>query len=632
MYANDNLKEQIFEKLDIVDIVGEAVDLHRKGNNYWGLCPFHHEKTPSFSVSQDKGIYKCFGCGVSGNIITFQMEYYRMTFIEALKELARKAGLEFQEHTYSHVHKEELSKRDLVVKALVYASNYYKKMLYTTSGKIALSYLQKRDFSPELIEKFSLGYSPDSWDSLVKEMRKQSFADNFLIDSGLVIEKDDGDLYDRFRNRVMFPIHDHLGTIVGFGARLLDDEMKQAKYINSPQSIVYDKSKILYGLFQAKEEIRRKGFAILTEGYADVLTLHQAGYRNAVASSGTSLTKEQLINLYRYSKKLTIVYDADSAGIKAAERGLELALEHGFTVKIALLPQGEDPDSIIRKLGNKNFQIYLNEAKPFIDFLVDQFKKDGRLDSPDTKADSIRMLMEIISKIPDKLQHDDYMNHLSQLLNLSDRQLTQIYKEKSILEKKRKIDESRRLSNQIQKSFANEDNELIPDANKNSGIIDRFMLPEEEHLISIALNYNETIPMMTGDFAITADKFHSEFAKVLFSHIVRLSEKNSDLMKEIFEDVEVPEDLKNIMTDYIFSNEKSSDRWSEFSNRENEIDFHRNIQDALIKLDLRTLENARIILQNQFKPDTPMDKQIEIMKELKQLNQKKQKLEQLLLR
>jgi DNA primase len=633
MNITDEIKDRILQGLDIIEVIGDAVQLHRRGSNYIGLCPFHSEKTPSFSVSPDRGIYKCFGCGVSGNVITFQMEYYRMTFPDAMAELAKRAGIQIEDKPYTKSGDVKSSKKDMTYKALQSATDYFAKMLNTTSGKHALGYFQKREFSGELIEKFKLGYSPDTWDALVKEMKKQGYENNALIDAGLVIEKDDNEIYDRFRNRVMFPIHDHLGKVVGFGARLLDDELKQAKYINSPQTIVYDKSKILYGLFLAKDEIRKRGYAILTEGYADVLSLYQAGYKNAVASSGTSLTKEQLVSLYRYCRNLYIVYDADSAGIKAAEKGLEIALEHGFSVLIVQLPAGEDPDSMIRNLGSKNFQVYIDEAIPFVDFLVSKYKKDGKLDNPATKSETIRMIMEIITKIPDRLQHDEYMGHLASLMNLSDRQVEQIYKEKELLEKKKKFEDRRKEKHNLpetglehQQTAVQENEETFED------LILEKLLPEEELLITLAVSEKQSIELMINKFQLKPQKLYTNLGIRLLEHIFRLYEIHGDIMKALFDDTLITQAEKNLITTMIFKQDKASENWKNFSNRDAEIDVERSIRDTILQLDKKSLDIKIVEIQNKLKEDIPLNNQMKLIKELQQLSLKKQKLEQLLLK
>jgi DNA primase len=666
------IRDRILSSLDIVDIISEVVQLNRKGANYWALCPFHSEKTPSFSVSATKGIYKCFGCGVSGNIITFQMEYYKMSYPEAVRELAKRAGIHIEDRPLSPSEIEKQSKRDLTLGALKATSDYYHKMLKATSGKEALGYLRKRGFSDELITRFELGYSPDAWDALIVELRKQNFADLTMIEAGLVIERDDGDIYDRFRNRVMFPIHDHLGKIVGFGARLLDDEIKQAKYINSPQTIVYDKSKVLYGLFHSKDEIRKSGFAILTEGYADVLTLHQAGYQNAIASSGTSLTREQLNSLFRYCKTIYLVFDADEAGIKATERGLELALEQGFNVLIVELPSGEDPDSIIRNLGGKNFQVYIDQAVNFLDYLIKKYSNKDLLKNPTEKAKSMRYFLELICKIPDRLQHDEYIKNMAQMMNLTSRQIEQVYKEKAILEKNKT-----NLTNQSKPTSGNsglinketirtiaenkesKEGKLISDAEIKRDINEiKFydkLLPEEVLLLQLLLLEKDSRTIITNVYNLTEEKFHSDLGKSILKNLLRMLKESSDIAKSYFDDELLTQREKQEITNLIFTEVKFSEKWKEFSNRNTEVDMERMVKDTIIRLELLNIENRLAELQGKLlenkqkceelaknQKDEVSDaeelleklkqEQHELLKEQMEISSKRKKLNQLFIR
>jgi len=554
--------------------------------------------------------------------------------------MQKNAGIHIEDRAYTKGEKEKISKREMAMKVLQSAADYYSKMLHTTTGKQAFAYFQKREFSDELVNRFELGYSPDSWDALTLEMRKQNYQNSLMIDAGLVIEKEDGGIYDRFRNRVMFPIHDHLGKVVGFGARLLDDEIKQAKYINSPQTDVYDKSKILYGLFQSRDEIRKKGYVILTEGYADVLTLHQAGYKNAVASSGTSLTKDQLLNLFRFCRTIYFVYDADSAGLKAVERGLGLALEHGFNVLVVQLPEGEDPDSIIRNLGGRNFQVYLDEAQQFLDFLVKIFKSEGKLENPAVKAESIRFLMDIIIKIPDRLQHDEYIKQLSALMNLSDRQVEQIYKEKEKLERnKNKFAKRNAEKGKGKRSGRQEVQETLKDkVTKDVDMaLSEEMLPEENILIQLVLEEKDACQIMVKDFYFKPENLHTETGRNLLSHVYRMSEKYEDIVKGLFDDKEISESEKDLLTTLIFKEDRASDNWSKFSNRNTEKDLKRIIQDTIYRLDINTIEIMIQAINRKLKDDTSEDEssgmdRIQLLKEQQDLSIKKKKIEQLLIR
>ena len=311
MRVPENIVEQIRTTADIVDVIEEYVPLKKAGNRFVGLCPFHEDKkSPSFSVSRDKGLYHCFGCKKSGNVFSFLKDYLGLNFNESLEYLAKRYGIALPQ---SSGESEKLSQTDLVFKALTYASDIYESTLVHKSGDIGMKYFKKRDFTIETIKKFNLGYSPDSFQETGNQLRQIGFSNDVLESAGLIIRKEDGKTYDRFRGRVMFAIKDFVGRIVGFGARQLKDEENQPKYMNSPQSLVYDKSKVLYGLFEAKNAIRNAGYAILVEGYADTLTLHQAGICNVIASSGTALTIDQLKLLSRYTNTIYLIFDSDQA-------------------------------------------------------------------------------------------------------------------------------------------------------------------------------------------------------------------------------------------------------------------------------------------------------------------------------
>ncbi|MBI3260420.1 MAG: DNA primase, partial [Ignavibacteriae bacterium] len=427
MKIPEHIIEQVRQRSDIVEIIGESVQLKKSGRSFVGLCPFHADRKPSMNVSPDLQIFKCFSCGKGGNVFTFMTDFHRLTFIEALKLLAAKAGIVLPDEDKPDTG--EYNRLEAAYKTLLAASKFFSTTLGSSEGKEALKYFKKRGFQQKIVEDFALGYAPDSWTSLLAELKKHGFSESAMEDTGLILRRDDNkNPYDRFRGRAMFAIHDVSGRVIGFGARQMKED-GQAKYINSPQSLVYDKSKVLYGLFQGKQEIRSQEYAIMVEGYADALTLHQAGFRNTIASSGTSLTKDQLQLLGRFCRKIFIAYDGDSAGIHAAERGLELAIEEGFEVRIISLPAGEDPDSFVKNNGADAFKIYIRDAVSFLDFKISMMTKQNLLSTPEGKAEAIRTLIQSIAKVPDVLQHDFLMSRVADALRLSETQLHKIYDE-----------------------------------------------------------------------------------------------------------------------------------------------------------------------------------------------------------
>jgi len=422
---NKTTIDRIFEATDIVEVVGEFVQLKKRGANYVGLSPFANEKTPSFTVSPVKGIFKDFSSGLGGSAVTFLMEHEKFTYPEALKWLAKKYNIEVEEDQQKPENIEEDNRRESLMVVTAFAAKFFQQsLLETPEGQnIGLSYFKERGFREDIIRKFELGYSPDNWDAFSNAAIKQNYQQEFLLESGLSVKRDNGSLYDRYRGRVMFPIHSFTGRVVGFGGRTLKNDKSVPKYVNSPESEIYHKSNLLYGLYFAKKAIRESDNCYLVEGYADVISVHQAGIENVVASSGTSLTVEQIRLIGRSTKNITILYDGDAAGIKAALRGLDLILEEGLNVKIVTFPDGHDPDSFVRKVGTNAFKTYIDQhQKDFILYKTSTLLKDAEND-PIKKADVIREVVESISKIPDSIKASVFVKECSSLLQMDERSL-----------------------------------------------------------------------------------------------------------------------------------------------------------------------------------------------------------------
>lgn len=419
MFIPDETVEEIRSASDIVDVVGAYVSLKKRGSNYFGLCPFHSENTPSFSVNPDLSIYKCFGCGAGGDVFNFVMEIEGTAFPEAVRMLAEKAGIEIPE---DEADQERAGEKESVYNALRFAARfYYSTLTQSGAGKHALKYLKARGFTKRTIKSFGLGYAIDSWDGLLKSAKEHHISDEHLSEGGLIIPRKDGSgHYDRFRGRIMFPILSHVGKVVGFGGRILDGDTDQPKYINSPETQVYNKSRVLYGLYQAKHAIRKKEEALLVEGYTDVISLHQAGIENAVASSGTSLTREQVKLLSRYARRIVLLFDADAAGAGAAMRGIDIILEEGLSVYAVELPPGEDPDSFARKEA-ASFEKYLHEhRRDFATYIYEHATAEGRLETPEGEAEVMHDIINAIALLPDPLMRETYLRRASEVLRVPD--------------------------------------------------------------------------------------------------------------------------------------------------------------------------------------------------------------------
>src|SRR6201986_380422 len=417
--------DRIMEATDIVEVIGEFVQLKKRGANYVGLSPFANEKTPSFTVSPAKGIFKDFSSGKGGSAITFLMELEKFSYPEALKWLAKKYGIEVEETVDKPENKEEENHRECLMIVSAYAAKFFhESLLETEEGQnIGLSYFKERGFSNEIIKKFELGYSPDQWEAFTAQALKEGYQAQFLEETGLSVKRENGGMYDRYRGRVMFPIHSFTGRVIAFGGRTLKKDKNVPKYVNSPESDIYHKSNVLYGLFFAKKAIRDEDNCYLVEGYADVLSVHQAGIENVVASSGTSLTVEQIRLIGRFTKNVTILYDGDAAGIKASLRGLDMILEEGLNVKVVLFPDGHDPDSYVRAKGSSAFKKYIADTrKDFILYKADILLKDAGND-PIKRAEVIRGLVERIAKLAVSIKASVLMKECSHLMQIDERAL-----------------------------------------------------------------------------------------------------------------------------------------------------------------------------------------------------------------
>ena len=421
---NRSTTEKVKERADIEDVVNDYVPLKKKGQNLWACCPFHNESTPSFSVSPAKQIYKCFGCGKAGDPIQFVMDIEGIGFNEAIRHLAQKYGIEIEEEKQESPEAiQAYNERESLYIVLNFAKDFFRNNLTTEEGHaIGLSYFKERGFNQSIIDKFDLGYALDGWDHLLKAGKQAGHSEELLLKAGLILQKegDEKRLYDRFRGRVTFTIHNLGGKPIGFGARILTQDKKQPKYINSPETEVYHKSDTLYGVFQAKKSIREKNNCYLVEGYTDVISMHLAGIENVVASSGTSLTENQIKLIKRFTDNVTVLYDGDAAGIKASLRGIDMILEGGLNVKAVVFPQGEDPDSYSRKVGSKEFSDYLvKNARDFIAFKIDLYSEEAAND-PIKQADLIRQVVNSLSKIPDPIIRSVYVRQSASLLDIEE--------------------------------------------------------------------------------------------------------------------------------------------------------------------------------------------------------------------
>ena len=416
--------QKIFDAADIYEVVSDFVSLKKRGVNYLGLCPFHNEKTGSFTVSPAKGIYKCFGCGKGGNAVNFIMEHEQMSYVEALKYLAEKYHIPVEEKELTEEQKKEKTERESMLIVSSYANEYFQYQLWNTDEgrSVGLGYLRQRGISDEMIRKFGLGYNPEGWGAFTKTAQEKGYKKEFLVKTGLTIENEKG-LFDRFRARVMFPVLDLAGKVIAFGGRTMTADKKISKYLNSPESEIYHKSKTLYGIFFAKKSIVQQDRCILVEGYTDVISFHAKGIENVVASSGTSLTIDQIRLIRRLTPNVTIIYDGDAAGIKASLRGIDLVLEEGLNVRVLLLPDGEDPDSFARSHTPQDLVDFIaNNETDFINFKT-KLLLGSAGDDPVERARLITDIVRSIAKIPDNIVRSVYVRETAHQLYVEERVL-----------------------------------------------------------------------------------------------------------------------------------------------------------------------------------------------------------------
>jgi DNA primase len=417
--------DKVFETARVEEVIGDFVQLKRAGSNYKGLSPFSDERSPSFMVSPVKQIWKDFSSGKGGSVVTFLMEHEHFTYPEAIRFLANKYNIEIEETETSQEDKIEANEKESMYLVSEFAKSYFHDtLLNTEEGKaIGLSYFKERGFTNETIAKFGLGYSPETWDAFTKEALGKGYQLEFLDKVGLTITREDGKHFDRFKGRVMFPIQSLSGRNLGFGGRILTNDKKAAKYLNSPESEIYHKSKVLYGIFHAKQAIAKQNNCYLVEGYTDVIQLHQAGIENVVASSGTALTTDQIRLINRLTKNVTVLFDGDAAGLRASVRGIDLILEEGMNVKVCTFPDGDDPDSFAKKNSYEDLVLYLeNNAKDFIQFKASLLMNEANND-PIKKADLIRDMVVSISKIPDRIKREIYIQECSRIMDISEQVL-----------------------------------------------------------------------------------------------------------------------------------------------------------------------------------------------------------------
>jgi DNA primase len=572
--------DTVFETARVEEVIGDFVQLKRAGSNFKGLSPFSDERSPSFMVSPAKGIWKDFSSGKGGNSVAFLMEHSHFTYPEAIRYLAKKYNIEIEETEQTDEEKANTDVRESMYLVSEFAKDYFHNtLLHSEEGKaIGLSYFKERGFTSETIKKFALGYSPETWDAFTKEALGKGYKLEFLESTGLTIPKDDRP-FDRFKGRVMFPIQSLSGRVLGFGGRILGNDKKAAKYLNSPESDIYHKSKVLYGIFQSKQAIAKQNNCYLVEGYTDVIQFNQAGIENVVASSGTALTPDQIRLINRLTKNITVLFDGDAAGLRASIRGIDMILEEGMNVKVCAFPDGEDPDSFAKKTPYEELVSYLEEnSKDFIQFKASLLMNDAKND-PIKKADLIRDMVVSISKIPDRIQREIYIQECSRIMDISEQVLVStlaqlVQKDISDIGKKQKQD---------QKAFEIVKNETLVQVEK----ID-ILYGLERKIIEILLLYGnktevfEDVLLKTNGEGEIENVIEKKEYKVFQRIYLSLQEDEVELANPLFRDI-----FNNLINYYLQNESFSIEQYLMHLQPE----FAQEVTDIL-------MEDERVVLHN----------------------------------
>jgi DNA primase len=624
-----NTIQQITNRIDIIDVVGEFVKLKKRGTNFIGNCPFHNEKSPSFTVSPAKEIYKCFGCGKSGNTITFLMEHEKYSYVESLRWLAARYNIEIEETESSPAQKLAQQGADSLYAINNFAMDFFAKQYWETEAgeSIAQSYMQHRGFLKPIVEKFKIGYNPSDKDSLAKALIQNQFNPELFVKTGLVVERN-GEWQDNYRDRIIFPIHNTTGKIIGFGARQIAKNDKSPKYINSPENDIYVKSKILYGSYFARTAIDKQNECLLVEGYTDVVSLHQAGIENVVASGGTSLTIDQLRLIKKYTQNLTIIYDGDAAGVKAALRGLDMALEEGLNVQLVLIPDKEDPDSYVNKVGPDAFREFVQSAKKdFVLFQLEVQLKEvgGDLNKKNSLVNQIAETLSKINKPEDFTKLQEYVRKCASLLRIDETGLTQLvnkFKRDKIVkeEKKMSYDEAAILMPSFpQGQEQQQDTDLFTDKD----------LAHEKNLVKLIIDYGNELT-----------KENKLVAQWIFDEIESFPLENEDMVylveayKKWFYAGKLPngktlqyhedERVQKWVVSLFEPDHELSTRWNEKlgkPEREDVKDIINEIEIGLMYFKLRKVK--KMISQNQMDLETAPEKEqiqlLQIHKHLKEV-------------
>lgn len=605
--------DEIARANDIIDVISSYTSVKKRGKSFLALCPFHPDKNPSLTISQEKQVYHCFACGASGNVFSFVRDYEKITFMEAAEKLARKAGIDLNLKKLPLDVSNEISRLFEINKK---ATAYFNNNLLNIQGaerEFILSYLDKRKIKRQIIEKFYIGYAYNDWNNLLNYFIEDNiFSPEDVQKAGLIIqnENEKDKYYDRFRGRLVFPIFSENDKVVGFGARKLFDDDPGGKYINSPETKIYNKSRILYGLNFAKNSIREKDYAILVEGYMDLISLFQSGITNVVASSGTALTEEQVRLLSRYTKSVVLIFDADIAGIKAAKRGIEIILEAGLDINVVSLPEGEDPDSIIRLTGKEEFEKYLNNYQSIIDFISQIYEKEGKLSNANERTAFVREIIGFVSKIPDKLKRAFYIKEICNKYNLQESDLR---------------DELNYAMSKTRKNIPPKTSVLLPDRKVNNKKSNKELTQMEKELFEVFIHGDsKAIEYLERNFEIKflKNKITEDIVVLFLNEYIDHGEIDVSRIMNKTENEEIKSIISGLTTrKHEMSKFENQTRNTilEYSEKK-EINYLKIAEDIIIKFKIHFLERKI----NELKTDAKnINEVLDLKREINNLTKKK---------
>jgi DNA primase len=614
MRISESKIEEIRNSASIVDVISEYVQLRKRGKNYIGLCPFHSEKTPSFTVTEEKQIFHCFGCHAGGNVFKFLMDYKKISFVESIQEIAEQQGIEisYDDEGYNEKQSEQEILYDINSEVGKYFSN---NLLHDAEGEIARNYFQKRNLKVQTMRSFGLGYAHNGYENLVNFLKEKKIDLEKALQLGLIGRNNDGRVYDKLAGRIIFPIFSPNGRVVAFAGRKLREDDSGGKYINSPESIIYVKGRILYGLSHAKDDIRKIDKAIIVEGYMDLISLYQAGIKNVVAVSGTALTDDQAQLLSRYTKNVVLLFDADAAGIKASMRSIEILLKRDFDVKISTLPKGEDPDSYVTKFGKDSFDEIIKRAENFLEYQTEYYEAQGMFDDPIKMAEAIRDLVKPIALVNDELKRNLLIRNICRKFNLREK-LIEAELDKALDFQKK---QNRLHSQRIFKKEEAQQESLIP--TESISIPAHFYNSERDIVKLLFENNEEIIGLITYNIHeedILVDIHRKIFEKVYFEYENRGSLNSADLIA-LFDD-EIQSYLRTLTIEkYSISRKLDEDNTTELEEKRlNKFTYDVLTKFKQMQIDLQIVENIKA--QENADNET---RQLELMKEQQELERQR---------